>query len=81
MPETTPQAAQKSMADSILLLRDCTTSRYFCDGSWVEGPEQAQPFPNEEEAVRACAVHDLKEVDLVVRWPATGEELASRIRR
>ncbi|HYG33751.1 MAG TPA: hypothetical protein VEC99_03145 [Clostridia bacterium] len=51
------------------LLRCRTTKRYFSGEGWTEDIFGAQPFPNEQEAMRACAEHHLQDIELVV-WNA-----------
>ncbi len=59
------------------LLRCCKTRRYFNGDGWTDDPSQAQVFPDEMDATRACVTHHLHDVELVLRTPITGVELLS----
>ncbi|HOC54116.1 MAG TPA: hypothetical protein PKI20_00695 [Verrucomicrobiota bacterium] len=63
------------------LLRCTRTHRYFTGSGWSEDPSQAETYPGEIEAVRACVCNGLEEVELVLRSPGTLTDLFStRIR-
>ncbi len=62
-------------ASAIRLIRCRTTHSYYTGEGWTENPMNAQPYPNEMEAVRACVSHDLHEVELVIRRFADGPDL------
>ncbi len=49
------------------LLRCRKTNRYFAFDGWTEDPSQAEVFPDEVTAVRACVQHRLHHVELVIR--------------
>jgi hypothetical protein len=58
------------ITDISRVLRCRRTGRYFTGEGWTESPVHAQPFPNDEEAMRACASHDLRDIDLVLYVPS-----------
>ena len=65
----------------IRLLRCCDTRRYFKDGEWTEDPRDATSFAAETDAVRACVVNNLRNVELVLSTPGTYFDfLTARIR-
>ncbi len=49
------------------ILRCRKTHRYFNGEGWTDNPSQAQVFPDEVDAARACVTHNLHEVELVLR--------------
>lgn len=57
------------------VLRCRATRRYFTGEGWTDSPNHAQPFPNDEEAVRACTLHKLNDVELVHLAPTDGTVL------
>ena len=59
------------------LIRCRNTKRYYNESGWSDDPAQAYVFPNETEAARACVVHDLHDVELVLRSTLTGGEIIS----
>jgi hypothetical protein len=59
------------------LLRCRKSPRYFNGNGWTDDPSQAQTFPDEIDAARACITHNLHDVELVLRTPITGTELFS----
>ncbi len=59
------------------LLRCQKTKRYYTGYRWSDDPSQAQVFPDEIDAARACVTHNLHEVELVLRTRVTGVELFS----
>ncbi len=59
------------------LLRCRRTKRYFNGDGWTDDPSQAQVFPDEIEATRACVTQNLRDVELVLRTYVTGVELFS----
>jgi hypothetical protein len=63
------------------LLRCWTSGLYFMDYGWTNDPSRAQKFPDELQAARACVVHNLHDVELVLRDPETGAELFSTVVR
>ncbi len=63
------------------LLRCRTTHRYFNGQDWTPDPSQAQIFPDEFDAARACLAHDLHDVELVLRNQLTGAEIFSTLMR
>ncbi len=63
------------------LLRCRKTRRYFREGQWTADPAEASVYDNEIDAARACVVHKLSEVDLVLRPAGTKTQLfATRLR-
>ncbi len=59
------------------LLRCRKTHRYFNGDGWTADPSQAQVFPDEIDAARACVIHKLHNVELVLRTQFTGLEIFS----
>ncbi len=57
------------------LLRCRRTHRYFREGQWTTDAGQASVFRDEIEAARACVVHRLSDVDLVLRAQGTSIDL------
>ncbi len=55
----------------ILLLRCRRTRRYFKDGEWTEDPSDATSVAAESDAVRACVVNNLRNVELVLSTPGS----------
>ncbi|HYG35433.1 MAG TPA: hypothetical protein VEC99_11645 [Clostridia bacterium] len=70
--------AETAQLSAVRLLRCQETQRYYTGEGWTDNPTHAQPFPNEEEAVRACSSHDLHKIELVLRDPVAGKELSAR---
>lgn len=53
------------------------TGRYFTGLDWTSDPNQAQRYPDEVQAMRACVRHGLKNVELVVRVPGFLNDLCT----
>ncbi len=71
----TPEAAQAAPSTAVRLLRSQQTHQYFTGEGWTDNPVNAQPFPNEVEAARACITHNLHDIELVLQMPGGGPEL------
>ncbi len=59
------------------VLRCRNSKRYFNGDGWTDDPSDAQVFPDEIDAARACVTHNLRDVELVLRTHLTGIELFS----
>ncbi len=53
------------------LLRCRKTHNYFSGSGWTEDGSRAAVFESELDAARACVVHGLNNVDLVLRTTGT----------
>lgn len=63
------------------LIRCRKTRRYFRDGDWTDEPAKASVYNDEIEAALACVVHNLCDIDLVLRAPGTRVDLfATKLR-
>jgi hypothetical protein len=67
--------------NALRLLRHCGTQEYFTPGGWTRDLAEAQVFESEMEAVRACILNSLYDVELVLRLQDSDSELfTTRIR-
>ncbi len=61
----------------VRVIRCLRTGRYFTGLDWTADLSQAQTFPDEVQAVRACVRHGLQNVELVVRVPGFFTDLCT----
>ena len=73
MANTTDQVVDFLHAQRLLRCRK--SQRYFTGAGWTDDPTQAENFPDDLHAARACVSHDLHDVELVLRTQSTGTEL------
>ncbi len=66
-----------STTTAVRYIRQKHTRRYWTGEGWTDHTGHAQPFPNEVEATRACSIHNLHDIELVLQGPAGGPELCS----
>ncbi len=71
-----PQVQPKDPKDIGTIVRSRTTGLYFRDGGWTDDVRNAQLFPNEEEARRACTSHHLTDLELILWEPGIQAEIA-----
>ncbi len=64
-------------SSAVRVLRRHGTQQYFTGEGWTENPANAQAFPNDQDAVRACVAHGLQHMELVLRMPGGGPELSA----
>jgi hypothetical protein len=67
---------ERAVKSTRRLVRHRRLGTYFRDGGWTGNLEEARSFSTIEEVAETCRRHQLKEVELVLRFDAGIPELA-----
>ncbi len=69
------QTSKEIFPNAVRVLRCRKSSRYFTGGEWSTDPAQAKVYPQVIDVARECVLHNLHEVELVLRTALFGADL------